>query len=174
MGHIWLSAVLLLISVSAVGQPTNARGTHAVIEDITKALETEFDCDIVVLSPEPRFDEFSNKWLANYSASGSGCDVALQQLHDQGLANTILFVRRPTLEQLMAIIRPMIRSAESAFLCQITLQGTPSIEPVSGQWSVPYLASGEGCDDAAAQLGDEGTPLQIFFLRRHNNRSLLR
>lgn len=174
MRELRLSAILLLTSAVAVGQPTSDHEPQATIEHLANALEAEFECDIVVLSPEPRFDDFSDKWLVNYSASGNGCDEALQELHDQGLANDVLFVRRPTLEQLMAIIRPMIRSAQSAFLCRITLQGRPSLEPVSGQWSVTYLASGEGCDDAAAQLRDEGAPLQIFFLRRQNYQNLLR
>jgi len=174
MRALGLTAILLLFSAAASGQPGDARDAQAVIIDLADAVEAELDCDIAVLTDEPRFDELSDRWLTNYSASGSGCDEASQALHDRGLANGILFARRPTLEQLMVLIRPMVRSAESAFFCRITLQGTPRIEPVTGQWFVPYLASGDGCDDAAAHLREQGAPLQIVFLRRFDNQILMR
>lgn len=171
-----LIAALLLIPVSgaAVSQPTSLGRVQPLIEDLARVAEAEFDCEISVLQDEPSFDSSARRWLAHYAAAGRECDDAAERLHHQGLANDILFSRRPTLDQLMTIIRPMIRSVESAFLCRITVQGTPDINRVSGRWSVTYLASGDGCDDAAAELQRQGRPLQISFLTRPTNQTLLR
>ena len=63
---------------------------------------------------------------------------------------------------------------QAAYGCPISLVDEPKFDESSGTWSVDYLASGPGCDDAAEELGRRGNEQQIRFMRRAGRSDLLR
>lgn len=173
MRKILPALLLAAASWAATAQPRVSAEVRDQVDASVRAVGAEHDCEISVPGREHRFDDFAGAWLINYHASGPECDAAGEDLQRRGAAEDLLFVRRPTSDQLMIMIRPMLRSVSSVSACRISLSGTPSFEPVSGRWSVTYMASGDDCEHAAEALRDAGDPLHVTFIRRHAPRTLL-
>ena len=138
------------------------------------ALRPKFACELSVHG-EPRFDEFSSKWLVAYTASGAtDCDAAALALQQAGANLSIAFYRRPDREQVDHLLVGLRQSVRAAFGCIISIVGEPQFDETSASWSVTYLAEGAACDDAAQELGRRGAELQIYFNRRASRQDLIR
>lgn len=152
----------------AFAQALDEEQVRAAVDDAWREIDADFDCEISI-SSKPLFYRFSDQWEIAYFAEGGDCDAAYRELQRRVAPLDVVLYRRPNLEQVRALIADVFRSARSSFDCDLIVRGQPSFSEASGQWSVSYLASGRGCDDAAAFVGERGREMQIFF-RRHVSR----
>jgi hypothetical protein len=170
----WICSALLggMVPCLALGQDRDGNEIGSSVEDAAVSIEAAFDCNIDI-SGEPVFREFSRKWEMAFSASGADCDAAYQELQRRVMSLEVLLYRRPNLDQVRSIIVGILTSVRS-FGCAITLPEEPSFNETSGQWLVPYRASGNGCDDASEFLRDIGAEQQIAFWRVVSRQDLIR
>lgn len=169
----WTSGGLLIAIVTcALGQDRDPSDVRSSVADAAGSIQTAFDCSISI-SGEPVLHEFSRKWEIAFFASGPDCDAAHAELQQRVAPLEVLLYRRPDLAQVRSIVSELFTSVRS-FGCQVELRQEPSFDAASGQWSVPYRAAGDGCDDAAEFLRDVGVERQIFFWRVVSRQELIR
>lgn len=164
---------LLLAAGAAYGQARDEEQVRAAVEEAWRSIDADFDCEISI-SGKPLFYRFDNKWEIAYFAKGEDCDAAYEALQRRVTPMDVVLFRRPNLEQVSALIADLFRSARSSFDCDLAARGRPTFNEASGQWLVPYVASGHGCDDAAVFLGERGTEMQISFRRQLVRQDLIR
>lgn len=165
--------LLLAAASAAYGQTRDEEQVRAAVEEAWRSIDAEFGCEISI-SGRPLFHRFDNKWEIAYFAKGEDCDSAYEALQRRVTPMDVVLFRRPNLEQVSALIAEMFRSARSSFDCDLTARGRPTFNEATGQWVVAYVASGYGCDDAAAFLGERGTEMQIFFRGQLVRQDLIR
>jgi hypothetical protein len=174
MRQVALLILLASFSRSAIADVLDAERVHAAVSQATEKILARFACRIVIHG-DPRFDGFSGTWLVAYSASGAAdCDAAAAALQQEGEPRGVAFFRRPDRAQVEELISATRASVQAAYGCRISLVDEPRFDESSGTWSVDYLASGPGCDDAAEELGRRGNEQQIRFMRRAGRADLLR
>lgn len=168
-----LAGALSLATITGIAcaQGTTANDVRTAVEEAAVSVEAEFACDIAI-SGEPVHREFSGKWELAFFANGMDCDGAYEELQRR-VASSVVLYRRPGRERVNALIVDLLWSARS-FGCQIALRGQPSFDERSGEWVVPYFASGNGCDEASDSLRDAGAELQISFWSRGSRQDLIR
>lgn len=170
-------SVAMLIAILMRMANADAPSADAVDVEAARAIDAlrpKFACELSVHG-EPRFDEFSGKWLVAYMASGAkDCDAAALALQQAGTNLSITFYRRPDREQVEHLVVDLRQSVRAAFGCNISIVGEPQFDETSASWSVTYLAAGAPCDDAAQELSRRGAELQINFLRRASRQDLIR
>jgi hypothetical protein len=155
-----LGAIPSILSAQTEEAAIVAGKAAKVIDDVRAA----FECDIAAAGV-PRFEEFSNAWLAAFTADGPDCDEAAIALMARGREVGATFFRRPNLSQVKAIVSDMRRTLQRGFSCPISIRGEPFLEESSGYWIVNFVGSGADCEDASAELARLGETVLIRFVR---------
>lgn len=165
--HLFLYLSSLALSVSAWAQGDRSDDIQSLAEAIADDIEAERSCDVDVIGM-PQFDEFSSRWLINFTVAGTECDDLPQYLSQRTESTDIQFVRRPNGDQISAILSDIVRSVSGIFRCHISLDQAPRLNESSGRWMVDYRANGRDCDAATEELHRRGREYAIAFLQRPN------
>jgi hypothetical protein len=131
---------------------------------VVATVEAAVECDVSVRG-EPRYDEFSERWLVAYSAAGAQCGDVNQALQRDGALLELMFFRRPNADEVRALIGRMRASVERGFGCRIWLKGEPRFDEDSSFWAADYSMSGPHCTGADEELQRQGREFGIGFYR---------
>lgn len=155
-------ALLFLLAAGVIdAQPADPPvSTVATIHgDVADA----YDCRLELFGV-PRLDGFSGSWVVAYTAAGPECDDAQGELSRRGSAAGIAFMRRPNLSQLRTLLEPMLRAAELASGCRITMRGRPTFDIGSSRWFVHVTAEGAACATAVRDFSGQAGALDVVVV----------
>lgn len=161
LGMTLVILVVGLPSAVLLGQEESRSQVSTSVDEIARSVDSAHECSISIHGAP---QEDVGQWLVAYSASGSDCDEAADELARLGSLVNVVFVRRPNLAQVSALTAQMIRSVASSYSCRVTVRDQPRLDETSSQWVVSYFASGLDCEEASQELRQRGAPLRIAFL----------
>jgi hypothetical protein len=147
-----------------VDQPLDPAAVAERAALVVATVEAVVECDVSAHG-EPRYDEFSERWLVAYSAAGSQCSDVNQALQRDGASLGLMFFRRPNADEVRALIGRIRASVERGFGCRIWLKGEPRFNEDSSFWAAEYLMAGAECSGAGEELQRQGRELGIGFHR---------
>jgi hypothetical protein len=115
--------------------PTAADVLQSATE-IVATLEDPERCDLS-LHGTPSLDDLTERWLVAFSGVGTACDETSAALQRAGIEANIAFFRRPSSNEIRALIGTMRAAVRRGFDCTISFSGEPRFDDES-QYRVAF------------------------------------